>query len=352
MKYKLSHFNFDLPKKLIPQNPSEQRDESNLMVLFKSTGKIEHKKFKDLLQYFDEEDVMIFNNTKVFPARMYGNKEKTGARIEVFLLRELNRDNRLWDVLVDPARKIRIGNKLYFGQNDELIAEVIDNTTSRGRTLRFLFDGTHEEFQETLDFLGQTPLPKFIEREPTEDDNDRYQTIYAKEKGSVAAPTAGLHFSKQLLKRMEIKGINLAEITLHVGLGTFRAIDVEDLSKHKMDSEEINISQEASNIINRAKEKEKKICAVGTTVNRTVESSNTTNNMVIPFKGWTNKFMFPPYDFQVANCMISNFHLPKSTLLMHVASFGGYELVMKAYKEAVKKKYRFHTFGDAMLILP
>tara|TARA_B100000674_G_scaffold57015_1_gene39703 strand:+ start:7917 stop:8975 length:1059 start_codon:yes stop_codon:yes gene_type:complete len=352
MKYKLSHFNFDLPKKLVPQNPSEQRDESNLMVLYKSTGKIEHKKFKDLLQYFDEEDVMIFNNTKVFPARMYGNKEKTGARIEVFLLRELNRDNRLWDVLVDPARKIRIGNKLYFGQNDELIAEVIDNTTSRGRTLRFLFDGTHEEFQETLDFLGQTPLPKFIEREPTEDDNDRYQTIYAKEKGSVAAPTAGLHFSKQLLKRMEIKGINLAEITLHIGLGTFRAIDVEDLSKHKMDSEEINISREASNIINRAKEKEKKICAVGTTVNRTVESSNTTNNMVIPFKGWTNKFIFPPYDFQVANCMISNFHLPKSTLLMHVASFGGYELVMKAYKEAIKKKYRFHTFGDAMLILP
>ena len=352
MKYKLSHFNFDLPKKLVPQNPSEQRDESNLMVLYKSTGKIEHKKFKDLLQYFDEEDVMIFNNTKVFPARMYGNKEKTGARIEVFLLRELNRDNRLWDVLVDPARKIRIGNKLYFGQNDELIAEVIDNTTSRGRTLRFLFDGTHEQFQETLDFLGQTPLPKFIEREPTEDDNDRYQTIYAKEKGSVAAPTAGLHFSKQLLKRMEIKGINLAEITLHIGLGTFRAIDVEDLSKHKMDSEEINISREASNIINRAKEKEKKICAVGTTVNRTVESSNTTNNMVIPFKGWTNKFIFPPYDFQVANCMISNFHLPKSTLLMHVASFGGYELVMKAYKEAIKKKYRFHTFGDAMLILP
>ena len=322
------------------------------MVLHKSTGKIEHKKFQDLLQYFDEEDVMIFNNTQVFPARMYGNKEKTGARIEVFLLRELNRDNRLWDVLVDPARKIRIGNKLYFGQNDELIAEVIDNTTSRGRTLRFLFDGTHEEFQETLDFLGQTPLPKFIEREPTEEDDDRYQTIYAKEKGSVAAPTAGLHFSKQLMKRMEIKGINLAEVTLHIGLGTFRAIDVEDLSKHKMDSEEINITQEASDIINRGKEKEKKICAVGTTVNRTVESSNTTNNMVIPFKGWTNKFIFPPYDFQVANCMISNFHLPKSTLFMHVASFGGYELVMKGYKEAIKKKYNFHTFGDAMLILP
>tara|TARA_Y100001954_G_scaffold194692_1_gene210232 strand:- start:2262 stop:3320 length:1059 start_codon:yes stop_codon:yes gene_type:complete len=352
MKHKLSHFNFDLPKKLIPQNPSEQRDESKLMVVHKSSGKIEHKQFKDIIEFFDEEDVMVFNNTKVFPARMYGNKEKTGARIEVFLLRELNRDNRLWDVLVDPARKIRIGNKLYFGQNDELIAEVIDNTTSRGRTLRFLFDGTHEEFQETLDFLGQTPLPKFIERDPTEDDNDRYQTIYAKEKGSVAAPTAGLHFSKQLMKRMEIKGINLAEVTLHIGLGTFRSIDVEDLSKHKMDSEEINISKEACDTINKAQEKEKKICAVGTTVNRTIESSNTTNNMVIPFKGWTNKFIFPPYDFQVANCMVSNFHLPKSTLLMHVASFGGYELVMKAYKEAVKKKYKFHTFGDAMLIMP
>ncbi len=352
MKYKLSHFNYDLPKKFIPQNPSEQRDESKLMVIYKSTGKIEHKKFKDLLEYFNEDDVMIFNNTKVFPARMYGNKEKTGARIEVFLLRELNRDNRLWDVLVDPAIKIRIGNKLYFGENDELIAEVIDNTTSRGRTLRFLFDGTHEEFQETLDLLGQTPLPKFIDRDPTSNDDDRYQTIYAKVKGSVAAPTAGLHFSKQLMKRMEIKGVNLAEVTLHVGLGTFRSIDVEDLSKHKMDSEEINISREASNIINRAKEYEKKICAVGTTVNRTIESSNTTNNMVIPFTGWTNKFIFPPYNFKIANCMISNFHLPKSTLLMHVCSFGGYEVIMKAYKEAIKKKYKFHTFGDAMLILP
>ena len=351
MKYKLSHFNFDLPQKLIPQKPNEQRDESKLMILHKKSGNIEHKKFKDLIEYFDEEDVMIFNNTKVFPARMYGNKEKTGARIEVFLLRELNKDNRLWDVLVDPARKIRIGNKLYFGENDELIAEVIDNTTSRGRTLRFLFDGTHEEFQETLDFLGQTPLPKFIDREPSPHDDERYPTIYAKEKGAVAAPTAGLHFSKQLMKRMEIKGINLAEVTLHVGLGTFRSIDVEDLSKHKMDSEEINISRHASDLINRAKEKEKKVCAVGTTVNRTIESSNTTNNMVIPFKGWTNKFIFPPYDFQVANCMISNFHLPKSTLLMHVASFGGYDFVMKAYKEAIKKKYKFHTFGDAMLIL-
>ena len=352
MRFKLSHFQFDVPQKLIPQSPNEQRDESKLMVLHKSTGEIEHKLFKNLIDFFDEEDVMVFNNTKVFPARMYGNKEKTGARIEVFLLRELNRDNRLWDVLVDPARKIRIGNKLYFGENDELIAEVIDNTTSRGRTLRFLFDGTHDEFQETLDFLGQTPLPKFIKREPTEKDDERYQTIFAKESGSVAAPTAGLHFSKQLMKRMEIKGVNLAEVTLHVGLGTFRSIEVEDLSKHKMDSEEINISEKDAGIINKAKEKEKKICAVGTTVNRVIESSNTTNNMVIPFKGWTNKFIFPPYNFQVANCMISNFHLPKSTLMMHVASFGGYDFVMKAYKEAVKKKYKFHTFGDAMLILP
>ena len=352
MKFKLSHFKFDLPAKLIPNTPSHEREECKLMVVHKSTGEIEHRTFKDLIDYFDENDVMIFNNTKVFPARMYGNKEKTGARIEVFLLRELNRDNRLWDVLVDPARKIRIGNKLYFGENDELIAEVIDNTTSRGRTLRFLFDGTHEEFQDTLDLLGQTPLPKFIDRDPTKEDDERYQTIYAKESGSVAAPTAGLHFSKQLMKKMEIKGVNLSEITLHVGLGTFRSIEVEDLSKHKMDSEECKITEENAKIINAAKESERKICAIGTTVNRVIESSTTTTNMVIPFNGWTSKFMFPPHNFQVANCMVSNFHLPKSTLLMHVASFGGYDLVMKAYKEAIKKKYKFHTFGDAMLILP
>jgi len=352
MKFKLSHFKFDLPEKLVPQTPNDQRDDAKLMVIHKSTGEIEHKVFSDLINYFDEDDVMVFNNTRVFPARMFGNKEKTGARIEVFLLRELNRDNRLWDVLVDPARKIRIGNKLYFGENDELIAEVIDNTTSRGRTLRFLYDGTHEEFQETLELLGQTPLPKFIDRDPTEQDDERYQTIYAKENGSVAAPTAGLHFSKQLMKRMEIKGVGLAEVTLHVGLGTFRQIEVEDLSKHKMDSEEIYILNEAAEIINKAKAKEKRICAVGTTVNRVIESSNTTNNMVIPYKGWTNKFMFPPYQFQVANCMVTNFHLPKSTLMMQVGAFGGYDLIMKAYKIAVKKKYRFHTFGDAMLILP
>tara|TARA_B100000700_G_C15049318_1_gene859483 strand:+ start:2140 stop:3198 length:1059 start_codon:yes stop_codon:yes gene_type:complete len=352
MKYKLSHFKFNLPENLISKKPNVERDECKLMVIHKSTGKLEHRTFKDLIEYFDENDTMIFNNTKVFRARMFGNKEKTGARIEVFLLRELNKDNRLWDVLVDPARKIRIGNKLYFGENDELIAEVIDNTTSRGRTLRFLFDGTHEEFQETLDILGQTPLPKFIDRIPTEQDEESYQTIYAKESGSVAAPTAGLHFSKQLMKKMEIKGIGLSEVTLHVGLGTFRSIEVEDLSKHKMDSEECKITKQNAEIINHSKKQERKICAVGTTVNRVIESSNTTNNMVIPFIGWTNKFIFPPYDFKIANCMITNFHLPKSTLLMHVTAFGGHELIMKAYKEAIKKKYQFHTFGDAMLILP
>lgn len=352
MKYKLSHFHFNLPKKLIPETPNIERDECKLMVLHKSSNKIEHKKFKDLIDYFNEDDVMVFNNTKVFPARMYGNKEKTGARIEVFLLRELNRENRLWDVLVDPARKIRIGNKLYFGENEDLVAEVIDNTTSRGRTLRFLYDGTHEEFQETLDLLGRTPLPKFIEREPTAQDDERYQTIFAKESGSVAAPTAGLHFSKQLMKKMEIKGIDLPEVTLHVGLGTFRDIEVEDLSKHKMDSEEIIITPKAAEIINQAKMKEKNICAVGTTVNRILESSTTTSNTVIPFEGWTNKFIFPPYEYKVANCMITNFHLPKSTLLMHIAAFCGHKFLMQAYKEAIKKKYKFFTFGDAMLILP
>ena len=351
MKYKLSHFNFDLPEKLIPKKPSKIRDECKLMVVTKSSGKIEHKKFKDLVDFFDEGDVMAFNDSKVFPARMYGNKEKTGARIEVFLLRELNRENRLWDVLVDPARKIRIGNKLYFGENDELIAEVIDNTTSRGRTLRFLFDGTHEEFQETLDCMGQTPLPKFIDRNPTADDDERYQTIYAKNRGSVAAPTAGLHFSKQLLKRLEIKGVSLSKVTLHVGLGTFRKIEVEDLSKHKMDSEQIIIPEEAANIINHAKSLNKTICSIGTTVNRCLESSNTTNNLSIPFDGWTNKFIFPHYDFKIANAMVTNFHLPLSTLLMHVCAFGGHDLIMQAYKEAIKKKYKFHTFGDAMLII-
>ena len=351
MKYKLSHFSFNLPEARKANKPSKNRDESKLMVLYKESGKIEHKKFKDIIEYFNDGDVMILNNTKVFPARIYGNKEKTGARIEVFILRELNKESRLFDVLVDPARKIRIGNKLYFGEDDELVAEVIDNTTSRGRTLRFLYDGSYDEFKETLTKLGQTPLPKYIKREPTAEDDERYQTIYAKHSGAIAAPTAGLHFSRELMKRLEIKGINFAEITLHVGLGTFRPVEVEDLSKHKMDSEEISITDQAANIINKGKVENKKLCAVGTTSVRTIESSCTTHNHVVPFEGWTNKFIFPPYEFKIPNCILTNFHLPKSTLLMQISAFGGHELVLKAYKEAIKKKYNFYTYGDAMLII-
>ncbi len=348
---KLSKFKYKLPEELIALHPAQNRDESRLMVLDRQTGKIEHKIFKDIVEYFTEKDVMIFNNTKVFPARLYGNKEKTGAEIEVFLLRELNEEQKLWDVLVDPARKIRIGNKLYFGENDEMVAEVIDNTTSRGRTLRFLYDGPHDEFKKNLFALGQTPLPKFINREVVPDDKERYQTIYAKHEGAVAAPTAGLHFSRELMKRLEIIGVDFAEITLHVGLGNFRSVDVEDLTKHKMDSEQIFISEEACDIINQGKDDKKRICAVGTTVMRTIESSVSTFGHVKPFEGWTNKFIFPPYEFSVANCMISNFHLPLSTLMMMTAAFSGYENLMNAYKVAVKEKYRFGTYGDAMLII-
>ena len=348
---KLSQFKFNLPKELIAKYPSENRDESRLLVVHKSTGEIEHKIFKDIADYFNDQDVMVFNNTKVFPARLYGNKEKTGAKIEVFLLRELNRDQRLWDVLVDPARKIRIGNKLYFGEDDSLVAEVIDNTTSRGRTLRFLFDGTYEEFKKTLYDLGETPLPRFINRDVTPEDKDRYQTIYAKHEGAVAAPTAGLHFSRELLKRLEIKGLSFAEITLHVGLGNFRTVDVEDLTKHKMDSEKIYISEEAVKKVNDAKEKKKNVIAVGTTVLRTLESSVSTTGLLKPYDGWTNKFIFPPYEVQVPNMMISNFHLPLSTLLMMVCAFGGFDPIMNAYKIAIKEKYNFGTYGDAMLIL-
>ena len=351
IKRKLSQFNFDLPDELLADRPAENRDESRLMVVHRDTGEIEHKMFKDLIDYFDDGDVMIFNNTKVFPARMYGNKEKTGARIEVFLLRELSADNLLWDVLVDPARKIRIGNKLYFGEDESLVAEVIDNTTSRGRTLRFLFDGSYEEFRAKLKELGQTPLPKYINREPDEQDAERYQTIYAKHEGAVAAPTAGLHFSRELMKRLEIVGVDFAELTLHVGLGTFRSVEVEDLSKHKMDSEEIIIPQESVEVINNGIQKKKRICAVGTTSMRAIESSVTTQKLMTPFSGWTNKFIYPPYDFKIANCMITNFHTPKSTLMMMVCAFGGYDLIMDIYKEAVKEKYRFFTYGDAMLIL-
>lgn len=348
---KLSKFKYELDEKKIALHPAPNRDESKLMVLDRTNRKIEHKLFKDIVNYFDEGDVLVFNDTKVFPARLYGYKEKTGAEIEVFLLRELNREMRLWDVLVDPARKIRIGNKLFFGENEILVAEVIDNTTSRGRILRFLYDGPYDEFKKTLHSLGSTPLPKFIKRPLVPEDEERYQTIFAKHEGAVAAPTAGLHFSRELLKRLEIKGAEFAYVTLHAGLGNFRNVEVEDLTKHKMDSEQIWIREEACEIINKAKDNRKNICAVGTTVMRTLESSVTTQGYANPFEGWTNKFIFPPYEFNVANCMISNFQLPYSILLMMAAAFGGYDFVMEAYQVALKKDYRFGTYGDAMLII-
>ncbi|MBK7130489.1 MAG: tRNA preQ1(34) S-adenosylmethionine ribosyltransferase-isomerase QueA [Crocinitomicaceae bacterium] len=350
---KLSAFDFTLPENLIAQHPSPNRDESKLMVLDRKKQTITHKMFKDVLEYFDEGDVMIMNNTRVFPARLYGNKEKTGARIEVFLLRELNRESLLWDVLVDPARKIRIGNKLYFTDDDSLVAEVIDNTTSRGRTIRFLFDGTYEEFKAKITELGETPIPPYIKnlREVVPADEDRYQTIYAKHEGAVAAPTAGLHFSRELLKRLEIKGVNFAELTLHVGLGTFRTVEVEDLTKHKMDSEQCEINQTCADVVNKAKLAKKKVCAVGTTTMRAIETSVSTEGLLKPYAGWTNKFIFPPYDFSIADCMITNFHTPQSTLLMMISAFAGHDLLMKGYQEAIKKKYRFYSYGDAMLIL-
>lgn len=354
MRTKLSQFDFDLPKELIAQYPAKERDESRLMVVNRATGKIEHKVFKDLIEYFDDGDAFIFNNTKVFPARMYGRKEKTGAKIEVFLLRELNRDARLWDVLVDPARKIRVGNKLYFkdqNDNEVLVAEVVDNTTSRGRTIRFFFDGDDDEFREQLRILGNTPLPKYINRPAEEIDRERYQTIYAKETGAVAAPTAGLHFSRELMKRMEIKGVNFAEVTLHVGLGTFRSIDVEDLSKHKMDAEYYKIPESAANVVNNSIEKHKKVCAVGTTSMRTIESAVSANGLLKASEGWTNLFIYPPYDFSIASAMVTNFHLPKSSLIIMIAAFGGLDLVLEAYQEAIKEKYRFYSYGDAMLII-
>jgi S-adenosylmethionine:tRNA ribosyltransferase-isomerase len=348
---KLSQFQFELPKELLAEYPAENRDESRLMVIDRAKGTIEHKTFKDVIEYFDEGDVLVLNNTKVFPARLYGNKEKTGARIEVFLLRELNADQRLWDVLVDPARKIRIGNKLYFGEDDSLVAEVIDNTTSRGRTLRFLYDGNYGEFRNKLTELGETPIPKYINREVEEEDKERYQTIYAKEEGAVAAPTAGLHFSKNLLKRLEIKGVEFAEVTLHVGLGTFNPVEVEDLSKHKMDSEELKVNQQACDIVNAAKSRKARICAVGTTSMRAIESSVSSSGNLNPFNGWTNKFIFPPHDFSIATCMITNFHTPKSTLMMMISAFCGHDLMMEAYEEAIKEGYKFYSYGDAMLII-
>ena len=350
---KLSQFKFKLPEDQIALYPARNRDESRLMVLHKKSGDIEHRQyFKDILDYFDDKDVFIFNDTKVFPARLYGNKEKTGARIEVFLLRELNEELRLWDVLVDPARKIRIGNKLYFGEDDSMVAEVIDNTTSRGRTLRFLYDGPHDEFKAALFALGEAPLPKHIVNRPAEpEDMERFQCIFAKNEGAVTVPSSGLHFSRELMKRLEIKGIDFAFVTMHCGLGNFREIDVEDLTKHKMDSEEMFVSADACRIVNEAKDAGHKVCAVGTTVQRIIETAVGTDGHLKEFTGWTNKFIFPPYDFSVANCMVANFYMPYSTLLMLTAAYGGYDLVMKAYKEALKEGYRFGTYGDAMLIL-
>ncbi len=348
---KLSQFKFKLPEELIAQYPSENRDECRLMVVNAKTGEISHHIFKEIIDFFDEGDVMVFNDTKVFPARLYGNKEKTGACIEVFLLRELNAEHKLWDVLVEPARKIRIGNKLYFGEDESMVAEVIDNTTSRGRTLRFLYDGPHDEFKDALYALGETPLPEYITRKVVEDDADRYQCIFAEKEGAVMAPAAGLHFSRELMKRLEIKGVERGFLTLHSGRGNYKEIDVEDLTKHRMDSEEMYVDEALVDMVNKAKDDNKHVCAVGTSVMRGLASAVCMNGHLMTYEGWTNKFIFPPYDFTVADCMVSNFHMPYSTMLMMVAAFGGYDIVMKAYNEAVKEKYGFGAYGDAMLIL-
>ena len=348
---KLSQFKFRLPEELIAQYPIDHRDEARLMVVNRKTGEIEHKVFKDILEYFGDGDVMVFNDTKVFPALLYGNKEKTGARIEVFLLRELNADNKLWDVLVEPARKIRIGNKLYFGDDESMVAEVIDNTTSRGRTLRFLYDGPHDEFKKALYALGHTPLPAYIKREANADDADAYQCIFAEKEGAVVAPAAGMHFSRELLKRLEIKGVEQAYITVHSGLGNFREIDVEDLTKHRMDSEQMEASQKLVDTVNKAKDNDKKVCAVGTSVLRGIATAVSMGGHMKTYDGWTNKFIFPPYDFTVTTALVSNFHMPYSTMLMMVSAFGGYDLVKKAYEVAVKEGYKFGAYGDSMLII-
>ncbi len=348
---KISQFRYDLPLNLIAQNPTKRREDSRMLVVNRKTGNMENKHFKDILEYFDDKDVFVVNNTKVFSARMYGRKEKTGAKIEVFLLRELNKPNRLWDVIVDPARKIRVGNKLYFGESEELVAEVIDNTTSRGRTIKFLWNDDDESFKKMLETLGETPLPKYIKRKPDEEDKERYQTVYAKNEGAVAAPTAGLHFSQELIKRCEIKGIRFAEVTLHTGLGTFRPIEVEDLSKHKMDAEYYNIPEEAARIVNKAKENDHRICAIGTTTMRAMETSFTAQKLLKPSEGWTNNFIHPPYNFNIADSLVTNFHLPKTSLLIMTCAFAGYDLAMAAYQKAIKDKYRFFSYGDALLII-
>lgn len=348
---KLSQFKFHLPSELIAQYPAQERDQCRMMVVDRKTGEIRHEIFKDILGYFGDGDVMVLNDTKVFPALLYGNKEKTGARIEVFLLRELNADNKLWDVLVEPARKIRIGNKLYFGEDETMVAEVIDNTTSRGRTLRFLYDGDHEQFKHDLFALGHTPLPQYVGREPEPEDAERYQCIYAAKEGAVVAPAAGLHFSRELLKRLEIRGVEMGFLTAHCGLGNFREIDVEDLTKHRMDSEQLTIDQKLVDLVNSAKDKDRQVCAVGTSVLRGIASAVSMGGHMKTYQGWTNKFIFPPYDFTVCTSLVTNFHLPYSTMLMMTAAFGGYDLIMKAYDEAINEKYRFGCYGDAMLII-
>ena len=348
---KLSQFKFKLPEDLIAQHPADNRDECKLMVVHRRSGEIEHKVFKDVIQYFNEGDVMVFNDTLVFPARLYGNKEKTGARIEVFLLRELNTEHKLWDVLVEPARKIRIGNKLYFGDDESMVAEVIDNTTSRGRTLRFLYDGPHEEFKANLFKLGSTPLPEYIKREPEAIDAEMYQTIFAKNEGAVVAPAAGLHFSREVMKRLEIKGVEQGFLTVHSGLGAFREIDVEDLTKHRMDSEDMSVSQELVDLVNSAKDNGKQVCAVGTSTLRGIASADSMGGHMKTYTGWTNKFIFPPYDFTVSTALVTGFHMPYSTMLMMVTAFGGYQLIMTAYEEAIKQGYKFGAYGDAMLVI-
>lgn len=348
---KLSQFKFKLPEELIAQHPAGERDEARLMVVNRKDGSIEHHEFKEILNYFDDGDLFVYNDSMVFPALLYGNKEKTGARIEVFLLRELSEENKLWDVLVEPARKIRIGNKLYFGDDESMVAEVIDNTTSRGRTLRFLYDGPHDEFKAELYKLGATPLPYYIKRESTPEDTERYQTIYARREGAVVASGVGLHFSRELMKRLEIKGVGEAFITIHSGLGNYREIDVEDLTKHRMDSEEMEASQQLVDQVNATKDAGHRVCAVGTQVLRGIASAVSMGGHMKTYSGWTNKFIFPPYDFTVTDALVSNFHLPYSTMLMMVAAFGGYDIVMEAYKKAVKEGYRFGVYGDSLLII-
>lgn len=347
---KLSEFRFDLPQSLIALNPPDERDGARMMVVHRKDKKIEHRMFTDIVEYFGDGDVVVVNDTKVFPARLYGNKEKTGAKIEVFLLRELNREHRLWDVLVDPARKIRVGNKLYFGDSD-LVAEVIDNTTSRGRTIRFLYEGTHEEFMKAIDEMGETPLPREIKRKVEPYDRERYQTIFADKIGAVAAPTAGIHFTKNIVRKLEIKGVHFAPVTLHVGLGTFRQVDVEDLTKHKTDSENYYIGERTAGIVNESLDGEHKVLSIGTTVMKALESSVSASGRLKPVEGWTDKFIFPPYEFKISSALLTNFHLPESILLMMASAFGGYELIQQAYEVAIKEKYKFYSYGDVMLIL-